>query len=292
MGQCSDPYNSGRTPSDSMTLERSGQPGEADLDSSARPAIFLLPGLSGEALDVFWEPARSALDLVPVSYLDWTDLIEAGCDGRALARHVLRQIENRMPAGLIRMAGYSIGGHLAYSAAMELQAQGRIVSSVVILDATVHLGAVPQSFRVRMRERMESLLPFNFRAGLASILAKLLVREACRPLLHRFSGYRHVPLPFHFERYLHNKITMQLVRRIHPAWWQTLLRQSPSLEAPAYLFRSEDHRPEEGEDLGWAGLCRNLKVIAVVGTHGSMLEPPNDARLRIALIDALLAESG
>jgi thioesterase domain-containing protein len=277
-----------------MTIEKAGQPSEADARSSARPIVFILPGLGGiedPALEVFWGPTRSTLDLVPVTYLDWTDLVAAGCDGNVLANYVARQIESRMPQGPIRMAGYSIGGHLAFSTASGLQAQGRTASSVVILDAPLRLGAAYQSLRVKLRERLKSLNPFKFRDTLASVFAKVLTRERSRPLLHRLSRYRHTPLPFHFERYLHHKITMQLVLRIHPHWWQTLLRESPSIEAPTYLFRSEDHDPAQGEDLGWAAHCLNLKVIAAVGTHSTMLAPPNSEPLRAAFVEALLAES-
>jgi thioesterase domain-containing protein len=277
-----------------MNIESAGLPGQADAQSSTRPVVFVLPGLGGDqdpALEIFWGPTRSTLDLVTITYLDWTEIIEAGCDGGALAKHVARQIESRMPQGPIRMAGYSIGGLLAYSTASGLQAQGRAVSSVVILDAPLHLGAAYQPFRVKVRERLKSLNPFKFRDVLASVFAKVIIQERCRPLLHRLSRYRHTPLPFHFERYLHHKITMQLVLRIHPEWWQTLLRESPSIEAPTYLFHSEDHEPAEGEDLGWASHCLNLKVIPAAGTHSTMLKPPNNERLRAAFIEALLAEN-
>ena len=175
-----------------MTIEKAGQSGEATHHPSARPVVFVLPGLAGDqdpVLEGFWGPTRSVFDLVPIAYLDWTDLIAARCDGEALARHVNQQIKSRVPQGPIRMAGYSIGGHLAYSTAAELEAQGFTVNSVVILDAPLHLDAAPQPFRVRLRERLKDLLSFNLRGGIASIVAKLLVRERCRPLLSRFSRY-------------------------------------------------------------------------------------------------------
>jgi len=260
-----------------------------------RPVVFVLPGLGGEDdpdFEGFWQPMRSRFDLVKIRYFDWTELVETGCDIDALAAHVRRQIEGKIPAGPVRLAGYSIGGHLAYSTALAFQSEGRWVESVAVLDACVNVSGFTPSFCHRMRARLKRLASFDARAGIASVVAKCLVMDGSRPVLRQLSRYRHLRLPFRFETFLHHKITMQLVRRIYPAWWSALLRQAPPLEAPTWLFRSEEHETGEPEDLGWVEYCPNLKVIRVAGSHRGMLKPPVNGPLRAAFAEAMTAPGG
>jgi hypothetical protein len=52
-------------------------------DSARLPVVFVLPGLGGEEdsqLKGLCAPSRSVFELVPVTYLEWTDFIETGCD--------------------------------------------------------------------------------------------------------------------------------------------------------------------------------------------------------------------
>jgi thioesterase domain-containing protein len=260
----------------------------------ARPVVFVLPGLGGEddpELEKFWGPLRPSLDLVPVSYMDWTEILEAGCDFDVIATHVRRQIESREPTGPIRMAGYSIGGHLAYATAVALEKMGRQVESVVILDAPVSIGGFTPPLRHRFRARVEGLFNLNLLDTAASLCAKVLTRDAGRPALRRLSRYRAVPLPLGFENYLHHKITMQLVQRIYPDWWHSTLERAIPLAGTARLFRSEEHEPFEQEDLGWASYCRNLKVSPVAGTHRGMLDSEVNGPLRAAFVEAMTARS-
>jgi thioesterase domain-containing protein len=260
------------------------------MNSAERPLVFVLPGLGGEEdpeLEKFWEPSRNLLDIVSVTYLDWTELVRQGADFTAMVAHVKHQIESRSPLGPVRMAGYSIGGHLAYACATQFHAQGRPVQCMAILDAPVTIGESAPGLGARLRARLDMLLDFDLRAGLASLLAKILIREPARPLLKRISRYRQSRLPFSFDAYLHRKITMQLVRRIFPPWWRGMARPPSRLTAPTVLFRSEEHEPREREDLGWGDYCVDLKVVPVAGSHRGMLDPEHNGPLRAAFVRAM-----
>jgi len=253
------------------------------------PAVFFLPGLFGDddpEIAKFCEPIRAELDFLPVTYFDWAGHAETHFAFAALTEHVLRQIEARMPAGPIRMAGYSLGGHLAFATALALEAKGRRVEALAILDAPVDFASLKGSFRKRLRSRMDQVLRFNLRGGLAAVISKCLIRERSRPILRYLLRYRNTRLPFHFETDLHRKLTMQLVRRLHDGWWQETLREATPLEAPWNLFRSQEHEADECEDLGWGPYCRNLRVIHVAGTHRGMLDPGISGPFRAAFIDA------
>jgi thioesterase domain-containing protein len=255
------------------------------------PVVFVLPGLGGEddpELERFWGPTRTALDLAPVTYLDWTDLIAANDDFTIIADHVRRQIESRIPEGPIRMTGYSIGGHLAYITALAFEKDGRPIESIMILDAPVEVGKHHTPLRQRLLARLRKLFGFKPRAALASLLAKLLMMERFRPLLHRLARYRQTPLPFRFHDFLHHTITMQLVLRIYPAWWRNVLSHAAPLDSPVSLFRSEEHQPGEAEDLGWSKYCRNLTVVNTAGSHRGMLHPSVNGPLREAFISLMV----
>ncbi|WP_150133038.1 alpha/beta fold hydrolase [Acidisarcina polymorpha] len=257
---------------------------------SAKPVVFVLPGLGGEEdpeLEKFWAPSRDKLEILSLRYVDWTDLVRENCDFSSVVTHVKRQIENRLPAGPVRMAGYSIGGHLAYALAVSFQAEGRPVVCVVLLDSPAELSSLTPPFRKRMKARLDGLLAFNPRASLASLFAKVLIREQMHPLLRRFSHYRSKHLPFRFDTFLHRKITMQLIRRIFPAWWGSLTSQGIPLTMPTFLFRSGEHEPYEADDLGWQKYCPDLKVIPVPGTHRGMLDPSINGPLRAAFLQAM-----
>jgi len=282
----------GRQGEDAGTLHCQADPQQTQ--SVQRPVVFVLPGIGGEKdprLERFWAPSRSMFDLVLVTYLDWTDLIETGRDFSHLATHVRRQIEARMPAGPLRIVGYSLGGHLTYATALGFQAEGRMVESVAILDAPVNLGASRPPLRKRLRARFDAFLTFNLRAGMASFLAKLLIMQHARPLLHRLSRFRNTLLPFHLERDVHHKITMQLVRSLHSSWWQKILSEAEPLETPTFLLRSEEHEDFDREDLGWKEYCLDLRVIQVTGSHHGMLDPANNAALRSALVAAMASST-
>jgi thioesterase domain-containing protein len=260
--------------------------------ASRRPIVFVLPGLGGEAdpdLETFYRPMRAELDLVPITYLDWVELVDADCEFGSVAANVRRQIESKMPNGPIRLAGYSIGGHLAYVTARVLRAEGRAVEVVAILDAPADVEDFVPSFGERLRERLERLLAFDVRASLASLFAKLLLKGNSRRALGYLARYRRRKLPFRFDVYLHHTITMQLVLRIFPIWWQKQSEQPTILDTPTYLFRAEDSGPIEREDLGWSRYCSQLKVSNVAGSHRGMLHPSINARLRAAFTAAMLS---
>lgn len=251
--------------------------------SPASPLLFVLPGLGGEQRLFKHVPGA-----VPIRYMEWTEAIRPGCDYSAQFADVKSQIERAMAGGPVRLVGYSVGGSLAYACAVAFQAEGRPVDCVVILDVEADLDNTPPTpLRKRLRKRLDDLLTFKVRAGLAALLAKALTRKSAAPFLRRAARFRHAPLPFRFDTYLHHRINMQLQLPMIAPWWREIMESRPSLNAPVFLFRSEEHEPSEAEDLGWSRLCGDLRVVSVPGSHSGMLKPENNAALCSSILQAM-----
>jgi len=244
--------------------------------------IFFLPGIS-EGDTAYWEPFSNVVRLVPLSYLDWPELVKPEVMFEGLLPHLIRQIQDFKPAGAVHLVGYSIGGPLAYACAMALQAEGRAVDSLTILDGQSGY----ESVGTNLRKRWRNLSTFDVRAGLASVLAKLLTQERAWPWLRRLSPMRDRKLPFDFGPYLHLKLKMQLMWRMFPPWWRKVARPNSQLATPTFLFRSEEHETWEPDDLGWGRYCRSVTVIPVAGSHDTMLAPENLGSLCADLVRAL-----
>ena len=267
--------------------------GRLEPNSSATSPVFMLPGLGGEdapELEGFWGTFRDVLPVVMVSFYDWTDLARPGIDFHALVLHIKRQIESHRPTGPLRLAGYSMGGHLAYACALAFQAEGRQVERLVLLDAPADMEAFSPPLNDRLRERIGRLLSFELLPGLASLIAKFATTERGLPLLRRMTRFRKTRLPLNFHHYLHRKLTMQLLLRMFMPWWRTMAHPSPPFAAPSFLFRSEELQHFRDEDLGWSEYCLDLTVVRVAGSHHSMFDPRNSGPLRAAFLEAMTAQ--
>jgi thioesterase domain-containing protein len=276
--------------------EREFDPIQSDLKIQPVdvPLAFFLPGLGGDEdpkLAAFWKPFAGALRIVPLTYVDWTELVEQDIDFSVVVSHVKRQIEEILPVGPLRLAGYSIGGHLAYACAREFHAEGRVVDCVAIFDAPADVQNLKLPLSKRLQQRLDRLLSFDIRAGISSILAKSLTNPRSLPRLRKLSRYRHRPLPFHLESSLHRKFQMQMVLRLFPPWWKKVSCPPEVLDTPTFLFRSEEHESDEREDLGWGDYFRIVTVIRVAGSHRGMLEPAVNAPLRAAFLSAMTTGS-
>jgi len=219
----------------------------------------------------YWKPFGDVVRLVPLSYFDWTELIKPEVTFADLISHLKLQIQSSVTVGPWLLVGYSIGGPLAYVCAMALQSEGQVADCLAILDGQ----AYSRQDGAKWRKRFENLLTFRVRAGLASIIAKVLTRERTLPLLRRLSPMRHVELPCNFGAYLHPKLKMHLMERLFFPWWHGIVQQNPELAMPTLLFRSEEHESWEPDDLGWGQYCRTLAVIHVAGSHHSILAQEN-----------------
>ena len=118
----------------SLTRQLLNEP--ATHNDSARPPIFLIPGVFGDE-PIFADFRRSLPQHVRLQTLELPDL---GCpasllsDMAATGHFVATEIARRLPQGNILLAGYSFGGCVAFEATAFLLAQGRQVVFLGLLD--------------------------------------------------------------------------------------------------------------------------------------------------------------
>jgi thioesterase domain-containing protein len=232
------------------------------------PVVFFFQG-SGEGEAKYWGPFEDVVRAVPLSYLDWTELVKPETGFAGVILHLKAQIQSRMPAGPLHLVGYSIGGPLAYACAIALQAEGRVVDCLAILDGHTSLKAAT------WRQRFADLATFEVRSGLARVLSKLLTNRYGLPVLRRLSAMRRVKLPFNFGAYLHPKLRVYLMWRMFGPWWRTVAPPNAEFTVPTLLFRAKESQRLESDDLGWRRYCQNLTVIQVAASHFNILAAEN-----------------
>jgi thioesterase domain-containing protein len=237
--------------------------------------IVLLPGLGGE--EKLRLLSKEVGRLVPITYLEWhwRDLLGSGCYFTALASDIRRQIDANVPSGPFYLAGYSLGGSLAFACACDYLAEGRTVAGLAILDATAVDVPTSTPFRDRARRRIREVFTFGVRASIGSALAKGLVSAASPAALRYLATLPDGTIPFGLEPSLSRKLRMQLMRRLYLPWWRTRIGSKVRLPIPTLIFRGDGFAHLEQEELGWSAYCEDLEVIRLRCSHERMVDPEN-----------------
>jgi len=234
--------------------------------------IILLPGLGGESK--LTRRSKDWSESFVVSYLDWNwrRFMEPGCYFTSLILDIRRQIEEKVPSGPFYLAGYSIGGPLAFVCAYDCWAAGRPVAGLAILDAPAIVDPVPTPWRIRMRRHWQDLLAFDPRGLLGSVVAKILVRGAMLGQLQRLARSPYARLPFDLGPEVNKKLVMQLMRQRYWAWWNGRIREIGRSTVPTLLFSSADLDHLGQPDLGWGRYCVDLEVVRLGCSHEKILD--------------------
>ena len=115
----------------------------------SKPPLFFVHGWGGTVFG-FVELAKHFPKDQPVFGLQ-----ARGLDGKSdrdlsvkgMATHYVEEIISLQPTGPIHVAGYSIGGMIAYEVAQQLQRKGRHVATLALVDSTP-FGSIPWRFHV------------------------------------------------------------------------------------------------------------------------------------------------
>ena len=262
--------------------------------SGARPApatdlktIFLLPGIFGDEANLA-EFRRSLVDRVRFETLPLTDIDQPTAhlaDLNATATHIVEQVEARQPHGPLYLAGYSLGGLLAFQAATDLIARGRNVRFVCLLDAMLGhdmqaMIAAHPSNPTPAYLRADVWTRFLSRQGesLGRYIQRALIRmgrmELARRLAVTWAGHEDVAV-----NNLRRRRLLGVLRERAARSWRPCPCPSPVL-----LIASDDFARYCRVD-AWAGVAANLTVQRVSGSHTEIFEP---AALEV-IIPSLLA---
>jgi thioesterase domain-containing protein len=241
---------------------------------TGRPAVFFFPGMHGDIAPTarFRAALHRELPSVPLRYPALLD-----SDGRpptlnVIADQLAQQICELQPTGALFLAGYSLGGAIAYEAAAHLCARDRTIAFLGILDTDLTLsdpvewGLLSTPLIKTLAAAFESVL---FRQPLKFALA-------CAPV----SVARRAALLLDVEA----EMRLRALRR-----WLTTPKRP--LLVPAALFFTDRARPRPS-DLGWRRLLPSLELVRLGGDHVSCLDEDigaEDNRRRFR--DAFLAHS-
>lgn len=263
---------------DEMSTALGNAPALAAADA---PLVLLLPGIVGDR-----EPLARLRDGCPAlrfavaRYPAWKALARGGSRLEQDAEAIADQAMALSPAGTAPiLAGYSYGGYVAHAAAASLARRGRPVRHLLLLDPDLGFGSDAAAAatggdnglsrqphaRLRWRFRWIGQSPRRIRLA-AAILPAVPPRGA-----------------------LALQLWTDLVYAQRNAAVQRWARERlPRLDVPATLFRSEEPRPAATPDLGWARHVDLRAIIAVPGTHETMMLPPHRAALCRAFEKAVL----
>jgi thioesterase domain-containing protein/acyl carrier protein len=266
--------------------------------AQARPRVFLVPGIFGD------EPRlagfRRALNReVMFETLELPDLdAPARLLGNvaATAAKLVKEVARLQPEGNILLAGFSFGSLVAQDMARQLEAIGRCVAFLALLDGLLRPGALLVDDRTEASARARDSSPASLPAlsqdasndersggwgsfldrAIFSILLRLNAWEAARRFLV-VAARRH-------DRVWMNKRRRWLIERLR-CW--AVLRWRPGVSSAATLLVTSTDFAACASVEAWRAICPQLRVAAVNTGHFRIFEPAPMATIAPAFLELL-----
>jgi thioesterase domain-containing protein len=251
--------------------------------SGSGPPLVLVHPVGG-GVACYLELARALPPEVPVYGLQ-APHHDAPATVEGLAERYAEALLELLPEGPVRLGGWSLGGAVALETARRLEARGRPVERLLLLDARPPGAAPPLSEGDLLGAFAHDLLGLAGGGAPDGVEAALDPSAGFTALLEdaRARGLVPADLPEEGVRELFETFRRNL--RAVEAY-----RGGP-LRAPAVLFRAAEAPPngQDGPpDLGWGRLLgAGLEVREVPGDHYSILAAPGVETLAAAIAEAL-----
>jgi len=227
-----------------------------------------------------------------------------GLDGKSepfdniddIAQHFISEIKSVQANGPYAIAGFSIGGLIAYELACRLRARSEQVAFLAIFDTEAHTGiedlkgvlkfAAVISYKIRQ-------FCFNFRLILTDPLDII-------PKKLKWFRYR-LRMKFYKKEGVTREDLMDLPNNLI-AVARANIEAITKLKLKPYpgrihLFRAEKRNfyVEDSKFLGWGKFAKDVTVHDIPGEHSRIFAPPNDilfaTRLQEALDEAISIEN-
>lgn len=283
---------SARTPSAIAAAWAAGTHAAA---ATPQPTLFIIPGANADGtsltgLCIDWS---DVLDCVQLDYPDWPRFAAPGFDMDDLVADFARRIRDRAPVGPLLLAGYSLGGVIAWALAKHFADTAQPVELLLILDADVSRpltgGADIQSAgRIHSNiERFATMLgSHGCQQALGYSIAHCISNHPA--LLRLLAGFRHLRLPTRLRYWLRFALCWKLyVRTVH--LWQigTSAAARPLDKCTVILFRATEGERTPTPDMGWRTRCGDLQIYEVAGDHLSILSERGSHSLHERLPEVL-----
>jgi acetoacetyl-CoA synthetase len=149
-------------------------------EGPAQPCLFLVHGMGGTVMELRPLARRIAGDLTVYGFQ------AIGLDGHqpkesigAMADAYCEKIAHLQPQGPVYLAGYSLGGLIVFEMARRLQARGRDVRFIGLIDAYPDGGFSPRRLAI-LAAALARTPPVQRRAALRQLWENILFRVATR----------------------------------------------------------------------------------------------------------------
>jgi thioesterase domain-containing protein len=244
-------------------------------------SVLFLPGAGGVApdLSLFKDGPDDPTRFQTIGYPGWRRYVEDDFSAEVLLTELEQRVVATVPEGPICLMGLSLGGHLAYALALRLQAIGREIAGVCIIDSFMIKSAAPsagwqgralsQALELLRQGRLAEFIVF-IRSKFWRALLRLSPGGLTR-LLQKSNPAENSMLEL--------ETSMRLLIRITAPWVAALDYEPEPLLAPVALLRT---RATAEDDNAWRRRCPNLQVVEIEGHHHSLFEPQHLPILRNA----------
>jgi thioesterase domain-containing protein len=253
--------------------------GELGFGAPKRPVVFLFPGLSGDdkEISLLRVGCSSSLRFEPIQLPDWStiDYDRVNLDG--LVSHCVAQIELSAPHGPILLAGYSFGGHVALAVASALEASGRRVGRLALLDtsAVPPIGETPISVARPIRRLAYAIRTGAIGGEVGRITGAIIIRLKNKRLSRFLGRLPVVGVSRDMEERIRVSITLSFNLPVLEELLNRMAKSDEAFNFPAILFRCVEQAPGATADLGWSRHLARLQVVPILGDHVSLTDEPN-----------------
>jgi thioesterase domain-containing protein/acyl carrier protein len=276
----------------------------AEVRAESQPRVYLILGSAGIRLDSI-RFVEAMADRAEIKLVDYPPYDMTRLDLVPFERFVedfTQRIDALTPPGEpIHLLGRSFGAYVAFETARRLQAAGRTVALLGLLDAspvlTGQTKAIPYYTRYLLHESFVHRL---VRVAAAGRWASIRPRRVFELLIERQLQRRRFALLGRIWRLLQRLwlkkalLTMQSITELYIRA-QSLRGYEPTPATNYYsgrvcVFKAED--PEWDalrlpDDLGWREYCREIAVWRITGSHLEVFSPANVDVVKAAIADAL-----
>jgi thioesterase domain-containing protein len=226
-----------------------------------------------------------------IRYPGWRRYVAADFSADSLIQYLLEQIIAVVPSGPIALLGVSLGGHFSYALALRLQALGREVVGICVIDSFMVSSSATREGWIRraIDDAFYLLRKRRFGDFLRQLLTKFwrgLMRLAGPRLAVWMRWYRGASAGpgdpgsqslFEFE------LSMRLLLRATSSWVAALDQNPTALNVPAALLRSP---MTSLDDAAWRRRCPRIEILEIPGGHQTLFESENIDALRAAFVAA------
>ena len=210
-----------------------------------------------------------------VVYPGWRRYAEIGFSAERLVEELAAQMAARAPEGPIRLIGMSLGAHLAYAAALELQARGREIGGFCALDPFARSVAAPTAgWKARALKTGTELLRDQRLDEFGRFLRSRFWRASLRPprgrlaeVVRRIAPAGRLPWILALDPIFEHELSMRLLILTVNPWAESLDREPVALNAPAVLLRTSSN---EGADSVWRRRCPGIRIVEIPGDHDAL----------------------